>query len=356
MNCLMSNVYQPSGRLSDFDFALPPEVIASRPASPRESAKLLVVKPDDLADKTVADLPSLLRPGDLLVFNDTRVIPARLYGKRGEAKIELLLHKETSPDSWQVYARPAKRLKDGDTINFATDFTANVTGRDPVDGTVFIRFDRGGADLLAALERYGHIPLPPYIDRDDDAADQADYQTIFASEPGAVAAPTASLHYTPELLAQLTAAGVHHTTITLHVGAGTFMPVRTENIADHIMHSERYSVSAEAAAAINAARKAGGRVIAVGTTALRTMESVADDCGVVHADSGETRLFITPGYKFKAVDLLLTNFHLPQSTLLMLVSAFAGKQRMEAAYQHAIANGYRFFSYGDTSLLYPANV
>ena len=356
MNCLMSNVYHPSGQLSDYDFALPPEAIASRPASPRESAKLLVVKQDGLADKIVADLPSLLCPGDLLVFNDTRVIPARLYGHRGEAKIELLLHKETSPDSWQVYARPAKRLKDGDTIRFADDFSATVIGRDPADGTVFIRFDRGGADLLAALEQHGHMPLPPYIDRADDAADQADYQTIFASAPGAVAAPTASLHYTPELLAQLTAAGVQHTTITLHVGAGTFMPVRTENIADHIMHSERYSVSTEAATAINGARATGGRIIAVGTTALRTLESVADESGTIKASSGETRLFITPGYKFKAVDLLLTNFHLPQSTLLMLVSAFAGKQRMEQAYAHAIANGYRFVSYGDTSLLYPANV
>ena len=348
------DTYCPAGRLGDYDFALPPASIASRPASPRESARLLVVRPGGLDDKTVADLPSLLRRGDLLVFNDTRVIPARLYGKRGEAKVELLLHKQTASDGWQVYARPAKRLRDGDTIAFGDDFSATVTGRDSTDGTVFVAFDRGGASLLAAFEAHGHMPLPPYIDRADDAADQADYQTIFAREPGAVAAPTASLHYTPELLAQLTAAGIRHTTITLHVGAGTFMPVRAENIAEHIMHSERYNVNAAAADAVNAARAAGGRIVAVGTTALRTLESAAAADGSMHAGSGETRLFITPGYRFRAVDLLLTNFHLPQSTLLMLVSAFAGFERIRTAYAHAIANDYRFFSYGDTSLLYPA--
>lgn len=350
--------YTPTGRLSDFDYDLPPAAIATRPAQPRESAKLLVVRPDALEDHVAADLPSLLRPGDLLVFNDTRVIPARLYGERvrdaASAKVEFLLHKELAPDSWQAYARPAKRLAIGDIVTLGEGFTATVTGKDADDGTVSLRFDRGGPALLEALAQHGHMPLPPYIDRADDAADQADYQTMFAAQPGAVAAPTASLHYTPALLSRLEAAGIGHVTITLHVGAGTFLPVRVEDVAHHRMHAERYHVSAEAAAAINAARKNDGRIIPVGTTALRTLESVADDHGVMHAGSGETRLFITPGYRFKAADLLLTNFHLPQSTLLMLVSAFSGRERMRDAYQHALNSGYRFFSYGDTSLLYPA--
>ena len=341
--------------LSDFHYDLPPEAIAERPASPRESARLLVVRPDGLADRIVADLPDLLQPGDLLVFNDTRVIPARLRGHRGAAQVEALLHRQLAPGRWEAFCRPAKRLRPGERVDFADGFAATVEGRGEDEGTTVLQFDASGAELDTLLAQHGAMPLPPYIRRTADTADSSDYQTIFAREAGAVAAPTASLHYTPELLARLTATGVGHTTVTLHVGAGTFMPVRTEQIAEHKMHAERWSVSMEAAAAINAAKAEGRRIIAVGTTALRTLESAAQADGTVRAGSGETRLFITPGYQFKVIDLLLTNFHLPKSTLLMLVSAFSGMATMRAAYAHALTDGYRFFSYGDTSLLYPAN-
>ena len=337
--------------LADFDYALPTDAIAERPASPREAARLLVVRPDGLADRTVADLPSLLQPGDLLVFNDTRVIPARLRGLRGTAQIEALLHRQLQPGLWEAFCRPAKRLRPGERILFAADFTATVEGRGEDEGTTVLRFDASGAQLDALLQAHGAMPLPPYIRRAADTADASDYQTIFAREAGAAAAPTASLHYTPDLLARLTAAGIAHTTITLHVGAGTFMPVRTERVADHRMHAERWSISEAAAAAINAAKADGRRVVAVGTTALRTLESAADDQGMVRPGSGETRLFVTPGYRFKIVDLLLTNFHLPKTSLLIMTCAFAGYDLTMEAYKKAIKDKYRFFSYGDALLI-----
>lgn len=341
-------------RVDEFDYDLPDNAIAHRPMEPREAARLLVVKEGVLHDQHVADLIDFLQPNDLIVFNDTRVIPARLFGKRGELSCEIMLHRATGLDRWEAFARPMKRLRQGERIVFADHFYADIMGR--VDDLLQLRFSASGADLVAKLEQHGHMPLPPYIARDDDNADRSDYQTIFANQPGAVAAPTASLHFTKDLLDKLTARGIAHCTITLHVGAGTFQPVRVEDTKDHIMHAEWAEVSAEAAERINAARANGGRIIAVGTTVLRTLESAAAPDGRVLPFSGETRLFITPGYHFKAVDLLVTNFHLPKSTLLMLVSAFAGFDTMKAAYRHAIETGYRFYSYGDTSLLYPASL
>jgi len=337
-------------RVDEFDYHLPEEQIAVRPATPRDSAHLLL-SAATISDHHVRDLPQLLRAGDLLVFNDTKVIPARLFGKRGEAKIELMLHHQLDAASWDVFARPAKKLKPDDVVSIAENLSATILGRN-ADGTVRLRFNLQGPDLLNALYTHGHMPLPPYIKRADDAADKGDYQTLFAAREGAVAAPTASLHYTPELLAALTAAGISHTTITLHVGAGTFLPVKVEDTTEHIMHAEWCEVTAEKVALIEATKAKGGRVIAVGTTALRTLESAAQS-GTLQPFSGETRLFITPGYKFNVVDGLLTNFHLPKSTLLMLVAAFVGMPRMREIYAHAIAKGYRFYSYGDTSLLLP---
>jgi S-adenosylmethionine:tRNA ribosyltransferase-isomerase len=334
-----------------FDFELPEDRIADRPAEPREAARLLVVG-RALEDRLVGDLPSLLDPGDLLVFNDTRVIPARLYGRRGEVKIEVLLHQRLDDRRWLCFARPGKRLRRGDQIVFAEDFSAVVEGKGE-GGEITLCFDAGGPALMAALARHGHVPLPPYIKRGDDSQDRADYQTIFAAYDGAVAAPTAGLHTTPRLLEALAARGVSWTTLTLHVGAGTFLPVKADDTDGHRMHAEIGELSSETADLINRTRAAGGKLVSVGTTCLRLIESAASDDGTVRPFTGETRLFITPGYRFKSVQRLLTNFHLPRSTLFMLVSAFAGLDRMKSAYAHAIAGGYRFYSYGDATLLSP---
>lgn len=336
-------------KVSDFDFELPRACIAERPAEPRDAARLLHVA-EDLRDLAVADLPMLLRPGDLMVFNDTRVIPARLRGRRGAAGIEVTLHEPAGEDAWKAFARPAKKLREGDVVVFADDFRAEVTAKG-AGGEVTLAFEAGAGGLMEALRRHGAMPLPPYIKREDDVRDLADYQTMFARHEGAVAAPTAGLHYTPRLMAALEERGVRHVTVTLHVGAGTFLPVKVEEVGEHRMHAERGVVGAEAAAAVNAARAAGRRVVAVGTTSLRLLESAADEGGALRPFAGATDIFITPGYRFRVVDVLMTNFHLPRSTLFMLVCAFAGTQRMKAAYEHAKAAGYRFYSYGDACLL-----
>jgi S-adenosylmethionine:tRNA ribosyltransferase-isomerase len=285
-----------------------------------------------------------------MVFNDTRVIPARLMGRRGGVAVEILLHRALAPDQWQVFARPAKRLKPGQTIAFGGALSAEVLAKTD-DGLVVVKFSAWGPELMVALQGVGHVPLPPYIRRADDERDRADYQTVYAARDGAVAAPTAGLHFTPELLARIDARGVTRVNVTLHVGAGTFLPVKAEDTNDHVMHAEVGEVSPAAVVAINHARNAGGRVIAVGTTSLRLLESAAGADGSLAPFSGDTRLFITPGYRFKLVDVLMTNFHLPRSTLYMLVCAFAGPARMKSAYAHAIASGYRFYSYGDSSWL-----
>jgi S-adenosylmethionine:tRNA ribosyltransferase-isomerase len=340
-----------------FDFDLPPERIATRPITPRDAARLLVVGTSrgatgqNIIDATVKALPSFLREGDVMVFNNTRVIPARLLGKRGEAKVEVTLHKRLADDAWQAFAKPGKKLKQGDVFVIASDFTATVAEKLET-GEVVLRFDCGGAALFEKLHRYGSMPLPPYMRREADSADEERYQTVFAKEAGAVAAPTAGLHFTPELLAAIDARGVQRVEVTLHVGAGTFLPVKAEDTTNHQMHSEDIVITAAQAEAINAAKAAGGRIVAVGTTAMRVLESVADESGKLQPFVGETSIFITPGYRFKAVDVLMTNFHLPRSTLFMLVSAFAGLDEMQAAYAHAIAQEYRFYSYGDGCLLF----
>jgi S-adenosylmethionine:tRNA ribosyltransferase-isomerase len=340
-------------RVDLFDFDLPPERIAQRPAQPRDSARLLSVSQEALSDHIVSDLPNLLRPGDLLVFNDTRVIPARLTGLRGEARVSVTLHQMMAADTWRVFAKPAKRLRPEDRIVFAPDFSARVVGRGP-QGDVVLAFDRAGPDLVAALHEHGTMPLPPYIRGGvADVQDQSDYQTLFAREEGAVAAPTAALHFTPAVMDALKARGIGTAMLTLHVGAGTFLPVKADDTDDHIMHEEIGVLTDRTAEAINSARRAGGRIVSVGTTSLRLLESAADGDGTVRPFAGVTAIFITPGYRFKAVDRLLTNFHLPRSTLFMLVSAFAGLTRMKSAYEHAIASGYRFYSYGDCCLLEP---
>ncbi len=344
-------------RLADFDFDLPERLIARYPASPRDSARLLVLG-EQLEDRRVSELPLLLRPGDLLVFNDTKVIPAQLSGQRRArsggtpAKIEVTLHKQLAGDTWQSFAKPAKRLAGGDRIDFAEDFSAEVLGR-TVEGEVLLRFSASGDALRQALQRHGSMPLPPYIRklRETTADDATDYQTVYARAEGAVAAPTAGLHFTPKLLAALSAQGIESIHLTLHVGAGTFLPVKSERIEEHHMHAEHGEISLAAATAINRARAAGQRIVAIGTTSLRLLESAASDDGIVHPFAGETEIFITPGYRFKTADLLMTNFHLPKSTLFMLVAAFSGLARMKRAYAHAIEHGYRFFSYGDASLL-----
>lgn len=315
---------------------------------------MLAVRPDALEDRGVLDLPELLQPGDLMVVNDTKVIPARLVGRRGEAKAEATLLKEVGPGRWRAFARPGRRLRVGDRIEFAEGFGCTLAEK--LDGgEVELAFDRAGPELLDALQQHGAPPLPPYIKRPDGARpeDADDYQTPFAAKDGAVAAPTASLHFTPRLLAALEARGVRRTTVTLHVGAGTFLPVKTEQVEDHRMHAEWGEVGAEAAAAIAATRADGGRIVSIGTTPLRILETAAAEDGAVRPFAGETDIFIRPGYRFRAVDALMTNFHLPKSTLFMLVSAMMGRERMLAAYAHAIAAGYRFFSYGDASLLLP---
>lgn len=336
-----------------FDFELPPERIALRPAAPRDAARMLVVERDAMRDAIVRDLPASLRPGDCLVFNDTRVIPAQLEGKRGEARIGATLHKREGPRRWRAFIRNAKRLRDGDSIDFGAGVTA-IAGDRAADGSFALDF-AGDEPVELLLERAGRMPLPPYIaaKRPTDARDADDYQTMFAREAGAVAAPTAALHFTPELLAALEAAGIGHATLTLHVGAGTFLPVKADDTADHAMHAEWGRIDAATADRLNAVRAGGGRVIAVGTTSLRLIESAADEDNVIRSFEGDTAIFITPGYRFRGIDGLMTNFHLPRSTLFMLVSALMGLETMQAAYAHAIANDYRFYSYGDASLLLP---
>ena len=341
-------------RVDLFDFELPAERIALRPARPRDAARLLLVAGSGpFQDLSVRDLPGLLRAGDVLVFNDTRVIPAQLEGRRGEAKIGATLHKRIDLRRWQAFIRNAKRLRLGDTVDFAAGVQALVEARAD-DGSVTLAF-LGDEPVEVLLERAGQMPLPPYIagKRPTDAQDQTDYQTMFAAKDGAVAAPTAALHFTPELLAALEAAGIGHETLTLHVGAGTFLPVKVDDTEAHRMHAEWGTISADVAARLNASRKNGNRVIAVGTTSLRLLESAALDDGTISEFSGDTAIFITPGYRFRAVDGLMTNFHLPKSTLFMLVSALMGLEQMQAVYAHAIAEDYRFYSYGDASLLLP---
>jgi S-adenosylmethionine:tRNA ribosyltransferase-isomerase len=342
-----------------FDFELPPELIALRPVEPRDAARLLVIDGAARADKTFIDLPNLLHPGDLLVLNDTRVIHARLRGTRrarldGQppVEIEILLNHRVSPESWEAFARPAKRLRDGDMLEFGNGLMGRVQNRGE-DGLVTLQFDRGGAALDEAVDQAGEMPLPPYIasKRKADARDAQDYQTTFAEVAGSVAAPTAGLHFTPKLFRLLQARGLDGVTVTLHVGGGTFMPVRTADIAQHVMHPEWGRISADAADAINSTRAAGGRIVAVGTTSLRLLESAADEQGIIRPFEGDTRLFITPGYAFKTADILITNFHLPRSTLYMLVQAFGGVEAVRAAYAHAIAERYRFYSYGDGCLI-----
>lgn len=341
-------------RIDLFDFDLPPDRIALRPASPRDSARMLLVDGDrPFQDRTVRDLPSRLRRGDVLVFNDTRVIPAQLEGMRGEARIGATLHKRLGLRQWQAFLRNAKRVREGDRIDFGADVTAIAGPRDE-DGGVTLDFE-GDEPVELLLERAGRMPLPPYIasKRPTDERDRSDYQTMFAREDGAVAAPTAALHFTPELMARLVAADIGSETLTLHVGAGTFLPVKADDTDDHRMHAEWGRIDAATADRLNAVRASGGRLIAVGTTSLRLLESAADESGIIRPFADETRIFITPGYRFRAVDGLMTNFHLPKSTLFMLVSALMGLERMHAAYAHAIAQGYRFYSYGDSSLLLP---
>jgi S-adenosylmethionine:tRNA ribosyltransferase-isomerase len=346
-------------KVSDFDFDLPESQIALRPVEPRDSAKLLVVDPSQsgFSDRQVVDLPGLLQPGDALVFNNTKVIPARLRAKRvrGEAvaSIEIMLHQRIDEQNWHAFLRPGKKANVGETLTIDEALSATVVEKHET-GDATLRFNVGGPALDQAIAQRGEIPLPPYIEgkRQTDARDTSDYQTTYAKEPGAVAAPTAGLHFTGPLLDKLQQHGVSLHFLTLHVGAGTFLPVKVDNIADHKMHAEWGQIPEATADALNATRKLGGRIIAVGTTSMRLLESAALDDGTIRPFADETAIFITPGYHFKAVDGLMTNFHLPRSTLFMLVSAFAGFDRMRGAYQHAISHQYRFYSYGDSSLLW----
>ncbi|WP_448586824.1 tRNA preQ1(34) S-adenosylmethionine ribosyltransferase-isomerase QueA [Thermaurantiacus sp.] len=335
-------------QLADFDFELPEDRIALRPASPRDSARLLLVRPEGLSDHIVRDLPALLRPGDVLVFNDTRVIPALLRGQKGEARIEATLHQRTGPVAWRALVRNARRLKRGDRVTFGPDLVGEVVEKGP-EGDILFQFE-SKAPLEAALQAAGTLPLPPYIARRRaiDAADSSDYQTVYAARDGAVAAPTAGLHFTPGLFAALDARGIQRETLTLHIGAGTFLPVKAERIEDHRMHAEWGTIAPEVAHRLQRARAEGRRILAVGTTSLRLLEASG-----LRPFAGTTDLFITPGYRFRAIDGLMTNFHLPKSTLFMLVSALMGLATMKQAYAHAIASGYRFLSYGDSSLLLP---
>ncbi|MGZ8359003.1 MAG: tRNA preQ1(34) S-adenosylmethionine ribosyltransferase-isomerase QueA [Allosphingosinicella sp.] len=336
-----------------FDFDLPADRIALRPAAPRDSARLLQVAGEGISDHLVSELPRLLRRGDTLVFNDTRVIPAQLEGRRGEARIGATLHKREGPRGWRAFIRNAKRLHEGDRVDFGEGVGAVATNR-AADGSFLLAFE-GDEPVELLLERAGRMPLPPYIAgrREADARDREDYQTMFAREEGAVAAPTAALHFTPRLMAALEQAGIGHETLTLHVGAGTFLPVKADDTADHVMHSEWGRITSGAAKRLNRARATGGRIVPVGTTSLRLIESAAGEDGQLRPFEGDTAIFITPGYRLRAVDGLVTNFHLPRSTLFMLVSALMGLETMQRAYAHAIAGGYRFYSYGDASLLLP---
>lgn len=347
-------------KLDDFDFHLPEGLIATRPARPRSSARLLVADGASISDRHVSDLPDLLGPGDLLVLNDTKVIPARLTGTRtrqtpqgkATARVEITLL-EPEADGWKALAKPLRKLKPGETIRFGDDLSALVTAMS--DTGLTLRFDATGEAFDAALSRVGAMPLPPYIAaiRPPDDADRQDYQTVWARHSGAVAAPTASLHFDDDLLAELAAKGVRFAHVTLHVGAGTFLPVKVQDVTTHKMHGEWGEVTAQAAQAINDTHAAGGRVIAVGTTALRLIESAAHEDGSIAPFSGVTQIFIYPGYRFRVTDALMTNFHLPKSTLLMLVSALMGRDCIRDIYRHAVGTGYRFFSYGDASLLLP---
>ncbi len=363
-------------KTADFDFDLPEDRIALRPAEPRDSARLLVVKDGVLEDRVIRDLPGFLRPGDALVFNDTRVIPARLAGVRERpnpdagrepgddiltVEVEATLHHRDAPDVWSAFMKPGKRIKAGDRIRFGHHGDACMLGQLDAtvadkgeDGLITLKFDLAGPALDDAIRAVGVMPLPPYIaaKRPEDDRDLTDYQTVYAQHDGSVAAPTAGLHFTPDLLEAIRAKGVTTHAVTLHVGAGTFLPVKADDTADHKMHSEWGEVSAETAAALNAVHASGGRIVCVGTTSLRLLESATTAEGVVQPFHGDTAIFITPGYRFRAVDVLMTNFHLPKSTLFMLVSAFAGLETMRAAYEHAIRDGYRFYSYGDGSLLF----
>lgn len=341
-------------RVDLFDFHLPSERIALRPVTPRDSARMLgVFGSGDLSDRYVRDLPTMLRRGDCLIFNDTRVIPAQLEGIRGAAKIGATLHKRVDLRRWQAFIRNAKRLRVGESVNFGSGVIAVAEERHD-DGSFTLYFE-GDDPVEILLQRAGTMPLPPYIagKRPTDERDTQDYQTMFAEKDGAVAAPTASLHFTPELMTAVAAAGIETATLTLHVGAGTFLPVKADDTTEHIMHHEWGEIPAETARKLNEVRANGGRLIAVGTTSLRLVESAADDGGTIRAFSGDTDIFITPGYRFKAIQGLMTNFHLPRSTLFMLVSALMGRETMQAAYAHAIASEYRFYSYGDSSLLLP---
>jgi S-adenosylmethionine:tRNA ribosyltransferase-isomerase len=340
-------------RLSDFDFDLPAERIALRPTRPRDMARLLKVEGSEISDHQVLDLPTLLRPGDVLVFNDTKVIPAQLEGKRGDASVGATLHKREGPREWRAFLRNAKRVREGDTIDFGEGVCATAVDKD-AEGSALLRF-HGEEPVELLLERAGRMPLPPYIAsrREVDDRDRQDYQTMFAREEGAVAAPTAALHFTERLLGALDAREIRRETLTLHVGAGTFLPVKAEKIEDHKMHAEWGRIDAATAERLNAVRASGGRLIAVGTTSLRLIESAADDDGTIHPFEGDTAIFITPGHRFRAIDGLITNFHLPRSTLFMLVGALMGLDVMKSAYAHAVARGYRFYSYGDASLLLP---
>ncbi|MDQ4134627.1 MAG: tRNA preQ1(34) S-adenosylmethionine ribosyltransferase-isomerase QueA, partial [Pseudomonadota bacterium] len=357
-------------RVDLFDFDLPEDRIALRPAEPRDAARMLVVRPGaEPEDRTVRDLPDLLSAGDVLVLNDTKVIPSRLHGLRVRdetaARVEIMLHKREGTDCWRAFARPAKKLAVGDRIRFGEDSESTACELVRLDaevedkgegGEVTLRFSFAGPFLDEAIARFGELPLPPYIagKRETDERDARDYQTVYAREEGAVAAPTAGLHFTQGLFRRLEERGIALHTVTLHVGAGTFLPVKAEDTDEHRMHAEWGTVPEATAQALNAARARGGRIVAVGTTSLRLIESAARDDGTIAPFSGETAIFITPGYRFKAVDVLMTNFHLPRSTLFMLVSAFAGLETMRAAYAHAVGSGYRFYSYGDSSLLFRA--
>ncbi len=337
-------------KTADFDFDLPGELIAQHPADPRDSARLLDLR-RGVGDRFIRDLPTLFEPGSLLVVNDTRVIPAQLDGRRRDAKIGVTLHKDEGAGEWLAFAKNARRLKPGDIVTFGSDFAAEVLARDGAE--VRLRFNVAAKEFRTALEEHGRPPLPPYIKRsgETDVDDVADYQTMFASREGAVAAPTAGLHFTPDLVERLEAETLELVALTLHVGAGTFLPVTAEAVRDHKMHFEYGEISETAAARINTAREEGRKIVAVGTTALRLLESAAQPDGHLPAFHGDTDLFITPGYEFRIVDQILTNFHLPRSTLFMLVCAFAGMEKMQSAYAHAVENRYRFFSYGDATLL-----
>lgn len=358
-------------RVDLFDFDLPESSIALRPPQPRDAGRMLVVRPGEaLEDRAVRDLADLLRPGDALVFNDTRVIPARLHGIRYRSgspglRMEAMLHLREATDRWRAFARPGKRLAIGDRVSFGRSGQGAACSLGVLDATItekgeggeiVLRFDLSGPALDEAIVLAGELPLPPYIagKRSTDAQDAVDYQTVYARQAGAVAAPTAGLHFSDDLLARIDAAGILRHCVTLHVGAGTFLPVKADDTDHHRMHAEIGFLDEETADALNRTRDGGGRIVAVGTTALRLLESAADEDGRLHAFSGPTEIFITPGTRIRAVDALMTNFHLPRSTLFMLVSAFSGLETMRAAYAHAIAAGYRFYSYGDSSLLFPA--